>query len=109
MVYRRKNAAYSLGMLVVILAVNTAGAQPADDSGEKPFQPDFARVRVLTVDPSVTDPGIQMVHGPHIAVYDTQVRSRHALVLMIVGTGASAGSFKMSGSICLLRNKSNDE
>lgn len=61
-----------LGMLLI----GTAGLQ--------------AQVKVLRVDPALTGPGIEMVHSPHIAVYDPAVPSRHKLYLFIVGTGGKA-------------------
>lgn len=51
-----------------------------------------AEVTVLRVDPQQTDPAITMVHGPHIAVYDSQAPKRHQLLLFLVGTRARAAS-----------------
>lgn len=51
-----------------------------------------AQVKVLRVNPRETAPGIVMVHGPHIAVYDSQAPHRHRLLLFLVGTGAKASS-----------------
>lgn len=51
-----------------------------------------AAVKVLRVDPQQTGPGIAMVHGPHIAVYDPQATPRHQLYLFLAGTGRSAES-----------------
>ncbi len=50
----------------------------------------FARVKLLKVEPSRTDPAITNVHGPNIAIYDPQAPDRHRLLLFIVGTGATA-------------------
>ena len=49
-----------------------------------------AEVKVLRVDPQQTDSAIATVHGPHIAVYDPQVASRHRLFLFLSGTGDKA-------------------
>lgn len=49
-----------------------------------------AQVKTLSVHPNKSDPAIQEVHSPHIALYDTTVPSRHQLILMIQGTGGSA-------------------
>ncbi|WP_344973892.1 BPSS1187 family protein [Compostibacter hankyongensis] len=50
----------------------------------------FSQVKVLRVSPPATGAAIETVHGPHIALYDPHTSSRHRLILMIVGTGASA-------------------
>ena len=47
-------------------------------------------VRLLSVIPGWTDPSIETVHGPSIAVYDPQIDTLGKLVLFLVGTGASA-------------------
>lgn len=52
--------------------------------------PASAKSVVLRVDPHETDPGIETVQGPHIAVYDSQVEPRHRLVLFFSGTQAKA-------------------
>lgn len=54
----------------------------------------FARAQpyVLPVDPALTSKDIRTVHGPHIAMRDTSVRSLQRLFLMIVGTGGSANN-----------------
>ncbi len=55
-----------------------------------------AQVKILQVEPALTDPAIESVHGPHIALYDPNVPSRHLLYLFITGTGGSAvGSTRM--------------
>ena len=55
-----------------------------------------AQVRILRVAPPATDPAIETVHGPNIALYDPSVPSRHLLYLFITGTGGSAtGSQRM--------------
>ena len=55
-----------------------------------------AQVKVLLVNPGKTDPAIETVHGPNIALYDPTVPSRHLLYLFITGTGGSAtGSQRM--------------
>lgn len=55
-----------------------------------------AQVKVLRVDPGQTDPAIETVHGPHIALYDPQAPPRHRLFLFIGGTGGKAtGSQRM--------------
>jgi hypothetical protein len=52
----------------------------------------YAQIKVLRVEPPQTDPAIETVHGPHLAVYDPQATSRHRLFLFIVGTGGQATS-----------------
>lgn len=52
--------------------------------------PLFAQVKVLSVTPEQTDPAIQMVHSPNIAVYDPQAAQRDKLFLFIGGTGSKA-------------------
>ena len=47
-------------------------------------------VRLLSVLPGWTDPSIETVHGPNIAVYDPQADTLGKLVLFLVGTGGSA-------------------
>ncbi len=55
-----------------------------------------AQVKVLLVNPGKTDPAIETVHGPNIALYDPSVPSRHRLYFFITGTGGSAvGSERM--------------
>jgi hypothetical protein len=44
------------------------------------------QVRIQSISPTTTDKNIQVVHGPHIALYDPTATSRHELVLMIEGT-----------------------
>ena len=51
-----------------------------------------AEMTVLRVDPQQTDPAIEEVHGPHIALYDPQVASAHRLLVFFVGTGSKAES-----------------
>jgi hypothetical protein len=52
----------------------------------------LAQPRVLRIEPQQTDPAIFEVHSPHIALYDPQTRSRHRLLLFLVGTRAKAAS-----------------
>ena len=52
----------------------------------------FAQANVLYVEPGKTDSAIEMVHGPHVALYDSQAASRHRLFFFIVGTGANASN-----------------
>lgn len=52
--------------------------------------PLFAQVKVLYVTPEQTDPAIQMVHSPNIAVYDSQAPPKHLLFFFIGGTGSKA-------------------
>jgi len=59
----------------------------------------FAQVKVLEVEPGQTDTSIETVHGPNIALYDTQVPSRHLLILFIVGTGGRATGTRTMDSI----------
>lgn len=55
-----------------------------------------AQLKVLRVEPQQTNSSIVTVHGPHIAVYDPQVASRHRLFLFFPGTnGKASGSLKM--------------
>lgn len=59
-----------------------------------------AQVKVTTADPGKTMPGIRQVHGPHLALYDASARHpRRRLILMIEGTGASAGSMRKIDSV----------
>jgi hypothetical protein len=50
----------------------------------------YAQIKILRVAPGSTDPAIETVHGPHLAVYDSGVPSRHRLFFFIDGTGAQA-------------------
>ncbi len=47
-------------------------------------------VRLISVIPGWTDPAIETVHGPSIAVYDPKIDTLNKLVLFLVGTGGSA-------------------
>lgn len=58
------------------------------------------QVRVQLVPVASTDARIREIHGPHIALDDPSAASRHILVLMIEGTGASAVSCRRFDS-CL--------
>ncbi|SPE20344.1 exported hypothetical protein [Candidatus Sulfotelmatomonas gaucii] len=49
-----------------------------------------AAPKVLHVDPRQTDPAIEQVHGPHLAVYDPQILPVHRLFVFFPGTGAKA-------------------
>lgn len=49
-----------------------------------------AQVKALFVEPAQTDPAIETVHGPNLAVYDPQASPRHRLFLFIGGTGSKA-------------------
>lgn len=49
-----------------------------------------AEIRVLYVQPAETDPAIEAVHGPNLAVYDTEATPRHRLFFFIGGTGSIA-------------------
>ncbi len=51
-----------------------------------------AQMIAVRVDPHQTDPAIETVHGPHLAMYDPTVPSRHRLLLFIAGTHAKATS-----------------
>ncbi|HEY4415049.1 MAG TPA: hypothetical protein VGO57_05090 [Verrucomicrobiae bacterium] len=56
----------------------------------------YAQMKVLSVEPGQTDPAIEAVHGPHLALYDPQLVSRHRLFFFIAGTGSKAtNSFGM--------------
>lgn len=52
----------------------------------------YANVKVLRVEPWQTDPAIATVHGPNIALYDSQAPHRHRLFLFLAGTGGKATS-----------------
>jgi hypothetical protein len=55
-----------------------------------------AQRKVLRVDPQSTDPAIEEVHGPHVALYDPQAASNHLLFVFFVGTnGKAEGSLKI--------------
>jgi hypothetical protein len=58
-----------------------------------------AQVKVLPVIPGKTNPAIQQVHSPHLAVYDPRVHSKGKLILMFVGTGGSAARLRGMDSI----------
>jgi hypothetical protein len=58
----------------------------------------FAQVKVLSVMPSETDPAISTIHGPNLAVYNSDIDS-HQLILMIVGTGGKAAGSRNMDSI----------
>ena len=45
---------------------------------------------MLRIDPQLTEPAIESVHGPHIALRDPQVPSVYRLFVFLVGTGAKA-------------------
>lgn len=49
-----------------------------------------AEVKVVYVPPGQTDPAITAVHGPNVAVYDTEAAPRHRLFFFIGGTGNKA-------------------
>ena len=49
-----------------------------------------AQSKILYVAPGQTDPAIAAIHGPNLALYDTQAASRHRLFLFFVGTGGNA-------------------
>ena len=60
----------------------------------------YAQVKVLRVEAGQTDPAIESVHGPHIALYDPQAADGHRLYLFLVGTGGKAiGSQKMDSIV----------
>ncbi|HVU57264.1 MAG TPA: hypothetical protein VHD83_19515 [Puia sp.] len=59
----------------------------------------LAQMKVLSVEPSQTDPLIETVHGPHIAVYEKGIRSQHLLYLFFPGTGGRAAGSKKMDSI----------
>jgi hypothetical protein len=58
-----------------------------------------AQVKVLRVEPGQTDPAIETVHGPNIALYDPQATPRHRLFLFIVGTGGKADGSRKIDSV----------
>jgi hypothetical protein len=49
-----------------------------------------AEDKILRVDPNRTDAAIEVVHGPHLVLYDPAVPSNHRLLLYFVGTGVRA-------------------
>ena len=49
-----------------------------------------AEMKLLRVEPQLTDPAIEAVHGPHLAGYDPQAASAHRLFVFFVGTGGKA-------------------
>lgn len=58
-----------------------------------------AEVKLLRVDPQQTDPAIESVHGPNIALYDPQVASSHRLFVFLVGTnGRAEGSLPIDSA-----------
>jgi hypothetical protein len=54
--------------------------------------PLHAETEVLRIDPALTGPGIEMVHAPHLALYDPRAVPRHRLVLFLVGTRSKTTS-----------------
>lgn len=52
----------------------------------------YAQVKVLYVEPGQTDPAIETVHGPNVALYDPKAVSRHRLFFFMVGTGGNASN-----------------
>jgi len=55
--------------------------------------------KVLMVNPPETGTGIEMMHTPHVAIYNTAVPNTHKLFFMIVGTGGSATELRGMDSI----------
>ena len=68
-------------MRCILLALLLAGGS---------LYPLHAQVQVLSVKPELTDTRIQTIHSDHLVLLDTNARSLHKLLLMIVGTGGSA-------------------
>jgi len=62
-------------------------------------QNDLSPVHVLLINPSQTGYGIEMIHGPHLAVYNTSATPVKKLFLMIPGTAGIATDFRMMDSI----------
>jgi hypothetical protein len=58
-----------------------------------------AQVRILPVEPTQTDPLIETVHGPHIALYKPGIKSKHLLYLFLPGTGERALATQKMDSI----------
>ena len=52
-----------------------------------------AQVRIIPVNPASTGSGIQTIHGDHFAFVSRSAPSKHRLLFMIGGTGASARDF----------------
>ncbi|RFM29531.1 BPSS1187 family protein [Deminuibacter soli] len=52
----------------------------------------------VTVDPAATAPGIQTVHGAHLAMYSADVPQQNKLVLMIPGTNGTAAGCRVFDS-----------
>lgn len=67
------------GRILVALVVLSVGCLPLP-----------AQVKILHIGPGLTDPAIQTVHGPNVALYDPAVPSRHLLYFFLTGTGGSA-------------------
>ena len=62
-----------------------------------------AQMKVLHIDPKDTDPTIETVQGPHLALYDPQATSNHRLFVFFVGTGGKAeGSLKLDTAFARL-------
>ena len=62
-----------------------------------------AQLKVLHVDPKDTDPTIETVQGPHLALYDPQAASNHRLFVFFVGTnGKAEGSLKIDTAFAKL-------
>ena len=51
------------------------------------------------VEPSATNPSIELVHSAHIIAYDNNIPSKHRLILMIVGTGGHASGSRAMDSV----------
>jgi len=58
-----------------------------------------AQVKAEEINPTDTNPAIETVHGPHLAMYDGQVPSVHRLFLFIVGTSGKATGSRVIDSI----------
>ncbi|WP_157097832.1 BPSS1187 family protein [Niabella ginsenosidivorans] len=58
----------------------------------------WSQVKIEWISPAATADNIREVHGPHVAMYNPSAHSRHRLLFMIEGTGASAASCRVFDS-----------
>ena len=70
---------FRLAGILSVFAILALGRVEAQDA-----------VKVLRINPQQTDPAIEVVHGPHVALYDPQVKSSHRLLVFFSGTRGKA-------------------
>lgn len=58
-----------------------------------------AQVHIMTAHPGEIMHQMKEVHGPHVALYNPTLHSRHKLIFMIQGTGGSATGMRSIDSI----------